>query len=273
MKYGERVPQSGKPKIAQKTPVRPRNDGVGRVAGLGSILGVWAHPDDESFLTAGLMAAAAKNGQKVVCITATKGEEGVQNEAKWPKAKLGGIREKELNDAFDILGIPNHFWLGYHDGACKKVPQQEGTQKVLDFIKKHRPKTIITFPPDGITGHDDHRAVSSWSREAIKQSGQTIKLLYGVDTLEMYNEHFKEIDEKFNIYFNIDKPVLVPEAKCDIIFRLSPELAHKKMLALKAQPSQTEGIFKEFGEELFEESVKTEAYVFADPANPAKWPL
>lgn len=240
---------------------------------LGSILGVWAHPDDESFLSAGLMAAAAANGQKIVCINATKGEEGVQDESKWPKAKLGAIREVELNNAYDILGVKSHFWLNYHDGKCSSVPLSEGAAKVLDFIKKYQPNTIITFPPDGITGHDDHKAVSNWAREAIKQSGLKITLLYGVDTKEMYDEHFKEIDDKFNIYFNIDKPVLVPEAQCDIVFHLPPDLAKKKMLALKAQPSQTEGMFKEFGEELFEESVKTEAFVFADTVNPAKWPI
>jgi LmbE family N-acetylglucosaminyl deacetylase len=34
---------------------------------LGSILGVWAHPDDEAYLTGGLMAAAIANGQPVAC--------------------------------------------------------------------------------------------------------------------------------------------------------------------------------------------------------------
>ena len=45
-------------------------------AELGTVLGVWAHPDDEAFLTAGLMAAARENRQRVVCVTATLGERG-----------------------------------------------------------------------------------------------------------------------------------------------------------------------------------------------------
>ncbi|MGH3589327.1 MAG: PIG-L deacetylase family protein, partial [Pseudonocardia sp.] len=43
---------------------------------LGTILGVWAHPDDETYLCGGLMARAARSGDRVVCVTATRGEQG-----------------------------------------------------------------------------------------------------------------------------------------------------------------------------------------------------
>ncbi len=34
---------------------------------LGTILSVWAHPDDETFTCGGILATAVKNGQQVVC--------------------------------------------------------------------------------------------------------------------------------------------------------------------------------------------------------------
>ncbi|MEP6666221.1 MAG: PIG-L family deacetylase, partial [Nocardioidaceae bacterium] len=43
---------------------------------LGSILGIWGHPDDEAYLTAGLMMRAVEAGHRVTCVTATKGEAG-----------------------------------------------------------------------------------------------------------------------------------------------------------------------------------------------------
>ena len=43
---------------------------------LGTVLGVWAHPDDETWLSAGLMARAVDQGRRVVCVTATRGEAG-----------------------------------------------------------------------------------------------------------------------------------------------------------------------------------------------------
>jgi LmbE family N-acetylglucosaminyl deacetylase len=43
---------------------------------LGTVVGVWAHPDDEAYLAGGLMAAARAAGLRVVCVTATDGERG-----------------------------------------------------------------------------------------------------------------------------------------------------------------------------------------------------
>ena len=38
------------------------------IAELGTILSVWAHPDDETYLAGGVMAAAVDAGQRVVCV-------------------------------------------------------------------------------------------------------------------------------------------------------------------------------------------------------------
>lgn len=271
MTYGKRAPQSGKPKLAKKPPARLAEPD-GRVAVLGNILGVWAHPDDESFMMAGLMAVAVSNGQKVACITATKGEAGQVDKQKHPGI-LGHIRAKELEKALEILGVKEHHWLGYVDGQCHQVDDNEAIAKVAKYIRQYQPDTIVTFPPDGITGHDDHKAASRWARGAIKKIGSKAKLYYAVDTQENYDQYFKEIDEKFNIYFNIDKPVLMHRAKCDLVLDLPQDAKHKKMLALKAQETQTEGMFKKFGEELFEKALGIEAYVLADAKNSAKWPF
>ena len=66
--------------MAQLAPPAPgRSTGTsGRleIASLGTLLGIWAHPDDETLLTAGLMAACRDSGQRVVCVSATRGERG-----------------------------------------------------------------------------------------------------------------------------------------------------------------------------------------------------
>lgn len=36
-----------------------------------TVLGIWAHPDDEAYLSGELMAVARDNGQRVVCLMAT----------------------------------------------------------------------------------------------------------------------------------------------------------------------------------------------------------
>lgn len=54
------------------------------VAGLGTILSVWAHPDDETFVAGGIMAAAVANGQRVVTVSFTAGERGTDDADTWP---------------------------------------------------------------------------------------------------------------------------------------------------------------------------------------------
>lgn len=97
---------------------------------LGTILSIWAHPDDETFCAGGLLAAAVNNGQTVACITATRGEAGVQDEARWPAEQLGDIREKELKAALKELGITNHHMLHYADGECAAVDSKAANKKL-----------------------------------------------------------------------------------------------------------------------------------------------
>ena len=51
---------------------------------LGTVLGVWAHPDDEAYLSGALMALARRAGNRVVCATATRGEQGSPDPVVWP---------------------------------------------------------------------------------------------------------------------------------------------------------------------------------------------
>ena len=58
---------------------------------LGTILSVWAHPDDEAYLCGGIMAMATAAGSRVVCVTATRGELGVTDALRWPPEQLPAI--------------------------------------------------------------------------------------------------------------------------------------------------------------------------------------
>jgi LmbE family N-acetylglucosaminyl deacetylase len=91
--------------------IEGRRQEEGRMDELGTILGVWAHPDDEAYLTAGIMARAVRNGSRVVCVTATRGEGGSMDEEKWPPESMGEVRTKELGRSLQILGVDEHVWL------------------------------------------------------------------------------------------------------------------------------------------------------------------
>src|ERR687884_2047604 len=102
---------------------------------LGTILGVWAHPDDETYLSAGLMARAVRDGSRVVCVTATRGEEGSWDEERWPTSEMGKVREAELMESLRILGVTEHHWLDYADATCAQVPPEGGTAKVRAIME------------------------------------------------------------------------------------------------------------------------------------------
>ncbi len=228
---------------------------------LGTILSVWAHPDDESYLAAGVLAAAVKNGQKTICVTATKGEGGSQDPKKWPLETLGKVRTTELEKALEILGVHEHHWLNYHDGICKNVPIGEAAEKLADIIEKSQPDSILTFGPDGWTGHDDHRCVHQWVKAAVKKSGKDIPIYCVVHTPEHYDKYFKPADEALNFFFNIDMPPLIAAEQCDIYFDMPSEICVIKCDALAAAPSQTETLFKTFSRAFVREAFAVECFV------------
>jgi len=210
---------------------------------LGTILGVWAHPDDETFSMGGLIACASANGQKVACVTATKGDAGKTSDTKrWPQDRLADIRAKELKEALAILGNVDHFWLEYKDGCLCDCGVKRAVTELETIIDKVKPDTIITFEPQGITGHSDHQTISQWATKAAVN--KKVKIFGACESEERYNSIGRELDEQFDIYFNIDKPFVVSKHKADIYLKLPPKILDKKMDALKTQISQTGKMFE-----------------------------
>lgn len=236
--------------------IRTPND----IKQLGTILCVWAHPDDETFCCGGIMAAAIANGQKVACLTATKGEAGVQDPNRWPAENLGDIRAEEMTKALDCIGCRNHHWLGFKDGECHTVSDKEGIARVKEFVDTYQPDTILTFGPDGMTGHTDHQAVSRWATLA---AGTDTQVFYAVQEEEIYEKYLIDLDKKFNFYFNIDKPPVRAAANCDIALYLTPELCQTKESALRAMPSQYDFFFQNSTPEAVHALICIECFVKA----------
>src|SRR5205823_11206740 len=141
-------------------------------------LGVWAHPDDESYLSAGLMQRVAARGGRVVCVTATNGERGTDDPQQWPAARLARLRATELAAALGALGAEPPRLLGLPDGGCQRIDGSLPTAAIAAAISEVRPDAIVTFGPDGMTGHPDHIAVSAWTTAAVRDRRTTATLLY-----------------------------------------------------------------------------------------------
>jgi LmbE family N-acetylglucosaminyl deacetylase len=228
----------------------------------GTILGVWAHPDDETYLSAGLMAAAVREGRRVVCATATRGEAGSQDESRWPLAELPAIREKELAEALAIIGVTEHVWLDYRDGECASVPDEEAVGRVAALIERVSPASVLTFGPDGMTGHPDHVAVCRWTTAAFEEAAPAgAKLFYATMTPEMADVMEPAL-APYGVFF-AGPPPRTPRADLGIDFRLSADLLDVKFEAIKAQVSQSEGLLNALGRAFFDVSNGEETFALA----------
>jgi LmbE family N-acetylglucosaminyl deacetylase len=236
------------------------------IRALGTVLTVWAHPDDECFYAAGLIAAARVNGQTVCCVTATKGEGGSQDPARWPPEKMGRIREAEMEKAMAILGVKQHHWLGYVDGQCEAADAKEAVAKLVPIIEKVRPDSVITFGPAGSTGHPDHMAVCAWTGAALSAARLSRRphLYHAADSREWYERSGKRIDAAFDYFFAISPPPLIAEADMDLRFVLPDELLRTKLEALRAHTSQTSRMFAEAAAADLRDMWHQEGFLLAD---------
>src|SRR5262249_49527057 len=137
----------------------------------------------------------------------------------------------------------------------------ETAKKLLKIIQKVKPDSILTFGPDGWTGHDDHRSMYHWAKQAVKLSGQDIPIFCVTHTPQHYKRYLKPADDALDVFFNIDKPRLLPAQECDIYYHLSRRICSKKCDALAASPSQTEALFKAFDRDFVRDAFAIECFV------------
>lgn len=130
---------------------------------------VFAHPDDESFMAAGIACKYAEEGTRVALVTATLGEEGSTGDPPiCTREELPAVREAELRRAVEILGIDSLDLLGYSDKQLAAAPVEEVRKKLVRLIRLQRPQIVITFDPNGSNAHTDHVAVSRFTSDAVQ---------------------------------------------------------------------------------------------------------
>ena len=241
---------------------RPLTD----VTRLGTVLGIWAHPDDEAFLSAGLMAAARDAGQRVVCVTATLGEHGTDDPGSWPPTRMARVRERELHASLAALGVTEHHLLGLTDGTCAAAPHDLIVAHLARIIRAVEPDTIVTFGPDGMTGHEDHQTVSAWATDAHAVAAPGTRLLYATTTEEFVRDWEPDRDT-FNVFLADGLPLRTSAAELAVQLRLDADAVDRKIVALKAQASQTAGLFAALGEERVRRWWSTETFVAAHTAH------
>jgi LmbE family N-acetylglucosaminyl deacetylase len=152
----------------------------------GTVVAIFAHPDDETIVSPAL-ARYAREGNKVYVIVATDGRKGVSAHAHIPAGdSLATVRAGEARCSANALGAQPPILLGFEDAGLTAFAPWPGA--VLDRLSKRidstvralRPDAVLTWGAEGGYGHPDHRLVGDVVTQLF-QSGAIdprIKLYY-----------------------------------------------------------------------------------------------
>ncbi|NMC12579.1 MAG: PIG-L family deacetylase [Chloroflexi bacterium] len=144
------------------------------------LLAIFAHPDDETFRPGGTLALLAQSGVKVHVLILTHGEAGSCGEPSLcTPDELPIIRTRELLCACVALGIEPPHLLDYPDGHLVEAYSEQVIADILAFIRQVHPQVLVSFGPDGLSGHPDHILVGQWAAEAFQRI-EEIDVLYNV---------------------------------------------------------------------------------------------
>jgi LmbE family N-acetylglucosaminyl deacetylase len=227
---------------------------------LGDTVCVWAHPDDETYLCGGVMAALRAAGRRVVCVTATRGEGGGQ----LPPSELGELRTRELDEALRVLGVDEHLWLDLPDGGCDAVPPEGPIGRIAAVLRAVRPATVLTFAPDGLTGHPDHRAVGRWTRQAFAAVQVPGSHLLETAITASARAWFAPFEAELSV--TVGEPAQPTEVHDLAVHAALPApLLERKLEALDRQASQTAPLRAAMGDDAFRVWVGTEMFRPAMP--------
>jgi len=134
------------------------------------LLGVFAHPDDESFGPGATLAHYARRGVDVHVIIATDGIAGsVDDRGRLQDhASLAQVRSAELARAAVYLGLKSIWSLPYRDSGMRGAPDnhhpaaliqqpvEHVAHEVLTYMRRLAPDVVMTHDPFGGYGHPDH---------------------------------------------------------------------------------------------------------------------
>ncbi|MEK7517070.1 MAG: PIG-L deacetylase family protein [Patescibacteria group bacterium] len=228
---------------------------------------VFAHPDDESFSSGGTIAQLAKKGEKVVLVTATKGEKGQLGDPPIASKKnLGKTREKELENAAKILGISSILFLNFIDGTLQDHADSL-RKKILEIFIKKSPDVVVTFDRHGGSNHPDHKTISRSTTESFENYMRRSKKHVHLYHTAVPRSYLKKYEKSGLTYIAFGKMKGTPDEDITTVvdIRNTYDLKVKALQMHKTQKKDVERFLKrssvvdlkkEFFELIYENSIE-----------------
>jgi len=140
------------------------------------LLGVFAHPDDETGAAGTLVTYALGRGKTVANVYCTRGEGGGNMVGTQYGPALGVLREVELRECLELMGIQHCFFLDRADFAYTESlavtletwGHEETLGRLVRLIRILRPEVVVTMNPAPNPGqHGNHQAAGLLAIEAF----------------------------------------------------------------------------------------------------------
>ncbi|HVB70676.1 MAG TPA: PIG-L family deacetylase [Acidimicrobiales bacterium] len=159
---------------------------------------VHAHPDDEALFTAGITAHYAARGGRVVLITCTNGQLGIDGAGRpgshpdHDVVATRATRAAELLRAAELVGYSRVVTLGFDDSGLPGWAQNtrasafvhadpDAVARTLAALFDEVGATVVvTYDENGFYGHPDHIMANTVTRRAIELSSSVERLYYPV---------------------------------------------------------------------------------------------
>jgi LmbE family N-acetylglucosaminyl deacetylase len=143
------------------------------------VLGLFAHPDDEVFCVGGTIARCVGAGAVTAIASLTQGEAGqIRDASTATRRQLGAVRLKEFHQSVAELGVDDVTCLDLGDGRLASQPLEVVAAAAGTVIDQFQPDVIVTFGPDGGTGHPDHVTSCLATIEALRRTPDPPRLLH-----------------------------------------------------------------------------------------------
>jgi LmbE family N-acetylglucosaminyl deacetylase len=198
----------------------------------------------------------------VVCVTATRGELGSTDPERWPPGEaLAAVRTAEMERALAFLGVTEHHWLDYPDGGCASADEAQAVGRLQALLEDVRPEHVLTFGPDGQTGHLDHITVSRWVGLAVDalDVGSRPRVLHARPSTEWLTQ-WRPVLEPLGVYMGFE-PISTPRAELAVHVVLDGDLLQAKLDALLAQVSQSGPVLNALGVDVLREGIRDESFI------------
>ncbi len=121
------------------------------------LVGVFAHPDDDAYTLGGSLALN-RDRLDATLVFCTSGDAGpIWVDGIATRDTLGRVREQEQADSMAALGVEADVrFLRHPDYHLPEVPIDHLVEEIGSLLREVRPHVVVTFGPDGLTGHHDH---------------------------------------------------------------------------------------------------------------------